>query len=729
MSSTSLTELGSGKTLPQWNTRGSHSAQLDANVFAALPEAEKVLDVEDREVSARAKTYRVTVRLFNGTEAHFFMKVSVGYHGREALKGEFTSTSAIHSVVPSFCPKPIAWGTFASDSDTHFYVCKFHDFFEGLPDPESFCKSLAQLHSAESSNGKFGFGCVTYNGNLPQNNTWSDSWEEFFSNSLRQVLKVREERAGPHAKLDRLIPLLFEMVIPRLLRPLESGDQAIKPSLVHGDLWCGNVGIVDNNSGEGIVYDPASFWAHHEYELGNWRAERNMFTQKYFQAYHSHMPMSKPIEDFEDRNALYALSFTPPSGIMKFTTTICTFSGLLSLVLAGAPIKNDGISADILVPDTYIVTYKAEAKPADIKKHQDAITKKSKKKSKKGVIEAINLDGLQGYVAEVPPSELNEIVDSKLVAYIEKDSVVNITAVAAEPEKLGKRAPVSQPAAPWGLARISHRLGGNSGSFASNYYYDNSAGSGVRVYVIDTGIRTSHVEFEGRAVWGANFISGSPNTDEYGHGTHVAGTVAGKTYGVAKRATVVAIKTLDKNGAGTMSGAILGLNWAVNNARARGIARRAVVNMSLGGSYTYALNAAVRAATDAGLTVVVSAGNSNSDASYYSPASAPTAITVGAVEGTNDRAWFSNYGSLVDIFAPGVSTLSAYHTSNTATRYFAGTSMAAPHVAGLAAYFIAKENLWGYAAVSNRIYGAATAGVVRDPQGSWNRLAYNAAGA
>jgi subtilisin family serine protease len=315
------------------------------------------------------------------------------------------------------------------------------------------------------------------------------------------------------------------------------------------------------------------------------------------------------------------------------------------------------------------------------------------------------------------------------VAYIEKDSVVNITAVAAEPENLEKRAPVNQLHAPWGLARISHRLGGNTGSFASNYYYDNSAGVGVRVYVIDTGIRTSHLDFGGRAVWGANFITGSPNTDEYGHGTHVAGTIAGRTYGVAKRATVVAVKVLDKNGAGTMSGAILGLNWAVNNARARGISKKAVVNMSLGGSYTAALNSAVKAATTAGLTVVVSAGNTNSDASFYSPASAPTAITVGAVEGTNSRAWFSNYGSYVDIFAPGVSTLSAYHTSNTATRYLAGTSMAAPHVAGLAAYFIAKENLSGSSAVTARILSSATSGVVRDPQGSWNRLAYNAAGA
>lgn len=249
------------------------------------------------------------------------------------------------------------------------------------------------------------------------------------------------------------------------------------------------------------------------------------------------------------------------------------------------------------------------------------------------------------------------------------------------------------------------------------------------MYIIDTGIRTTHVEFEGRAVWGANFISGSPNTDEYGHGTHVAGTVAGKTFGVAKRATVVAVKVLDKTGSGTMSGAILGINWAVNNAKSLGIAKKAVINMSLGGAYTASVNAAVKAATDAGLTVVVSAGNSNSDSSFYSPASAPSAITVGAVEGTNYRAWFSNYGSLVDIFAPGVSTLSSYYLSDTSSRYFAGTSMASPHVAGLAAYFIAKEGLSGSVAVTNRILGAAVTGVVADPEGSANRVAYNGLGA
>lgn len=179
--------------------------------------------------------------------------------------GEFESTLAIHAIIPEFCPKPTAWGTFKNDPNSHFYICKFYDFVEGVPEPSSFCEKLAQLHSTHSSpEGKFGFHCTTYNGNLPQDNTWCDSWEEFFANGLRHILKIREERAGNNnLQLDALLPRLFDKVIPRLLRPLETEGRKIKPSLVHGDLWYGNTGII-NETKKGIIYDPASFWAHNE---------------------------------------------------------------------------------------------------------------------------------------------------------------------------------------------------------------------------------------------------------------------------------------------------------------------------------------------------------------------------------------------------------------------------------------------------------------------------------
>ncbi|KAK1761730.1 Fructosamine kinase-domain-containing protein [Phialemonium atrogriseum] len=289
---------------------GDQQYEIDPNILAALPEVAEVLEATHHGESAWAKAMRIKVRHTDGSEECYFMKVSTGYHGREALKGEFASTSAIYSITPDFCPKPLAWGTFQDDPESHFYLCKFYDFTEGLPEPISFCKKLARLHSSHTSpEGKFGFHCTTYNGDLPQDNTWVDTWEAFFSNGLRHVLRVREERAGPSQKLDALLPPLFDKVIPRLLRPLESGGRKIEPSLVHGDLWCGNAGIIDESSEEGIVYDPASFWAHNEYELGNWRPVRNKFTQRYFEAYHSHIPKAEPEEDYDDRNALYSLRF------------------------------------------------------------------------------------------------------------------------------------------------------------------------------------------------------------------------------------------------------------------------------------------------------------------------------------------------------------------------------------------------------------------------------------
>ncbi|KAI0378272.1 Fructosamine kinase-domain-containing protein [Hypomontagnella monticulosa] len=283
---------------------------IDPNVAAALPDVSEILETKHHGESAWAKATRVRVLHNDGSKEDYFMKVSVGDHGREALKGEYESTSAIYSIAPDFSPKPIAWGTFANDPTSHFYICKSYNFTKGVPEPASFCEKLARLHSSHTSpNGKFGFHCVTYNGNLPQDNSWSDSWEEFFANGLRHILKIRQERAGPNAELAALLPPLFDKVIPRLLRPLESNGRKILPSLVHGDLWYGNAGIIDEGTEEGIVYDPASFWAHNEYELGNWRPERNKFTRRYFQAYHSHIPKSDPQEDYDDRNALYSLRF------------------------------------------------------------------------------------------------------------------------------------------------------------------------------------------------------------------------------------------------------------------------------------------------------------------------------------------------------------------------------------------------------------------------------------
>jgi len=362
---------------------------------------------------------------------------------------------------------------------------------------------------------------------------------------------------------------------------------------------------------------------------------------------------------------------------MKFSATALALAAFVGLPLAlAAEITNADVSSALVIKDKYIVTYKKDCDPAKKKKHQEEVNKKAKKYNKQGVIYSIDL-GNTGYVAEIDPRDIDTLTKSDLVDYIEKDTVAKHTSIIPahdagefEAPALQKRAYTTQSQSTWGLGRISHRLQG----FAE-YYYDTTAGTGVRVYVLDTGIYTAHQEFGGRAVWGRNFIAGSPNTDQHGHGTHVAGTIAGTRYGVAKRATVVAVKILDKNGSGSMSGIVAGLNWVVADAKSRGIVRKTVVNLSVGGTYTASVNAAVLAATNAGVTVVVAAGNENDNAGNYSPSSASSAITVAAVEGSDYRAWFSNYGSVVDIFAPGVAVLSAGIKSTSAYRYLSGTSM------------------------------------------------------
>ncbi|PGH18077.1 hypothetical protein AJ79_00704 [Helicocarpus griseus UAMH5409] len=257
--------------------------------------------------SAWAHSYRIDTK--NGKDESYFMKVSVGEQGREALKGEYEGTLAIHSVTNDFAPKPIARGTFRSRPDAHYYICKFYELDERVPEPAEFCARLAELHkSSISPNGKFGFHVVTYNGNLPQENGYADTWEQFFTKGFEHMLNLNLERGGPWEEMEALKPAMLSKVIPRLLRPMETGGRSVKPALVHGDLWCGNT-AVDEQTDHPLVYDPASFYAHNEYELGNWRPERNKFSPRYFREYHLHIPKSMPKEDYDDRNALYSMRF------------------------------------------------------------------------------------------------------------------------------------------------------------------------------------------------------------------------------------------------------------------------------------------------------------------------------------------------------------------------------------------------------------------------------------
>jgi cerevisin len=272
------------------------------------------------------------------------------------------------------------------------------------------------------------------------------------------------------------------------------------------------------------------------------------------------------------------------------------------------------------------------------------------------------------------------------VDYVEHDQLVFTTEIDKQ--------------APWGLARISHRPKLRFGTFRE-YIYDVHGGEGVDAYVIDTGVNIHHKEFQGRAKWGKTIPLDDDDVDANGHGTHCAGTIASRKYGVAKSANIIAVKVLGSNGSGTMSDVLAGVQWATTQAQAKLAAARAeflatgktshrgsVANMSLGGGKSRALEEVVDAAVEGGLHFAVAAGNENKDACNTSPAGAQNAITVGASTLGDERAYFSNWGPCVDVFAPGLNILSTWNTDETATNTISGTSMASPHVAGLIAYLL-----------------------------------------
>lgn len=305
---------------------------------------------------------------------------------------------------------------------------------------------------------------------------------------------------------------------------------------------------------------------------------------------------------------------------------------------------------------------------------------------------------VRGFHATMTAPAAARLAADPSVGYVEQDATVAAT---------------GNPA--WGLDRIDQRSLPLSKSYAAR-----SAAS-VTAYVIDSGIRTTQREFGGRAASGWDFVDDDANADDCkGHGTHVAGTIGGSTFGVARDIKLVSVRVLDCRGTGSYSDIIAGIDWVTAHA-----VKPAVANMSLGGGVSKALDAAVERSIASGITYAVAAGNDHRDACKQSPAHAPDAITVGATDSADARASFSNYGSCVDIFAPGVRIESAAGDSDAGTKLMNGTSMASPHVAGAAALVLAAHPAWTPAQVRDDLVGHAGAGLVRNPgKSSPNRLLY-----
>jgi len=439
---------------------------------------------------------------------------------------------------------------------------------------------------------------------------------------------------------------------------------------------------------------------------------------------------------------------------------------LLSLLASASPVVVGTIHNDAApihsssnakhIPNSYIIKFKSHVRHSDAAAHHDwvqslhlsaqdskmELRKRSQAPFMNDVYEGLKhtyniAGGFLGYSGHFDEDVIEQVRRHPDVEYIERDQEVHTMMKDAELEKN----------APWGLARISHRNSLSFGTF-NKYLYSSDGGEGVDVYVIDTGTNVDHVDFEGRASWGKTIPLNDADEDGNGHGTHCSGTVAGKKFGVAKKAHIKAVKVLRSNGSGTMSDVVKGVEYAAEahtkqvEAAKKGKGRKgfkgSAANMSLGGGKSVTLDLAVNAAVDAGIHFAVAAGNDNADSCNYSPAAAEKAVTVGASTLADQRAYFSNYGKCNDIFAPGLNILSTWIGSKYATNTISGTSMASPHIAGLLAYMLslqpAKDSAYAVADITPKklkenLISIATEGALTDvPSNTKNILAWNGGG-
>ena len=325
-----------------------------------------------------------------------------------------------------------------------------------------------------------------------------------------------------------------------------------------------------------------------------------------------------------------------------------------------------------------------------------------------GTVTHVYSHALKGYSITLPSAAAAGIAADPRVDYVEADGVMN--------------ADTTQTGATWGIDRIDQR----SLPLSGTYTYT-ATGSGVKAYIIDTGIRYTHTQFGGRAIKGVDEVtSGGSASDCNGHGTHVSGTVGGSTYGVAKAVTLVSVRVLGCNGSGSTSGVIAGVDWVTGNHLS---GQSAVANMSLGGGASSSLDAAVNNSINDGVSYAIAAGNGDifgnaQNACNFSPARVAAAMTISATDRTDTKASWANYGSCVDWFAPGVSITSAWYSSDTATNTISGTSMATPHTTGVAAQYLQGHPGSSPSTVRTALFNLTTKSIVKSSNTTNNHLLF-----